>query len=178
MKILALLLIATFLTGCGVTASSRNPGYVQFDTPKQTGLTADTSISLGPRLLRFAAQHVDDDPQTKALLQSLEGVRVSVYQVSATVDHIALRDEVGVATAKAFDEHWSPIVRVVEDDSRVHIFVKEQDGLLLGVAIVAVDQEELVFVNIMGEMAAENLAALSSVVPGTDSLALSSIGGE
>ncbi|WOJ92789.1 DUF4252 domain-containing protein [Congregibacter variabilis] len=178
MKTLTLLLVATLLAGCGVTASSRNPGYVQFDAPKYEGLKNDTSISLGPRLLHFAARHTDDDPQTKALLQSLEGVRVSVYQVPPSVDHEALRDEVGIATAKAFDEHWSPIVRVVEDDSRVHIFVKEQDGLLLGIAVVSVDHEELVFVNVMGEMAAENLTALSSVVPGTDTLALSTVSAE
>lgn len=178
MKILALLLVATVLAGCGVTAPSRNPGYVQFDAPKQSGLKTDTAISLGPRLLKFAARHVDDDPQTKALLQSLEGVRVSVYRVSESVDHDTLRDEVGIATAKAFDERWSPIVRVVEDDSRVHVFVKEQDGVLLGIAVVAVDHEELVFVNVMGEIAAENLSALSSVLPGTDTLALSTISGE
>lgn len=178
MKILTLLLVTTLLAGCGVTASSRNPGFVQFDTPKQDGLKTDTSISLGPRLLKFAARHVDEDPETKALLQSLEGVRVNVTHLSESVDHEALRDQVGIATAKAFDERWSPIVRVVEDDSRVHIFVKEQDGLLLGVAVVAVDHEELVFVNIMGEIAVENLSALSSVVPGTDTLALSTISGE
>ena len=161
MRTLIILFFATLMVGCGVTASSRNPGYVQFDTPEHIGLESDTSISLGPQLLRFAARHMEDEPQTKALLKSLDGVRVSVYQVSESADQDPLRDEVGIAAAKAFDEHWSPIVRVVENDSRVHIFVKEQDGVFLGIAVVALDSRELVFVTVMGEIAAENLFALS-----------------
>ncbi|WP_439106179.1 DUF4252 domain-containing protein [Congregibacter sp.] len=172
MRVIALIVLAALVTGCGVTASSNNPGFVSFDTPEHEGLKHGTSISLGPRVLRFAAKHTEGDPQARALMESLDGVQVSVYKLSANIDRAALDADVGIATAKAFDEHWSPIVRVVEDDSRVHVFVREQEGRLLGIAVVSVDSEELVFVNMMGEIAADSLESWSSVVPGSDALAL------
>ena len=39
------------------------------------------SISIGPSLLRFAARHMEDDPETRALLRDLSGVRVRIYEV-------------------------------------------------------------------------------------------------
>lgn len=172
MKLAIALLVTLLVSGCGVTASSKNPGFVHFDTPDHSGLKNDASFSLGPRVLGFAARHIDDDPDAKALLESLDGIQVNVFTVSETANHGTLNHDLAVATADAFDEQWSPIVRVVEDDSRVHIFVKENDGILLGLAIVAIDDEELVFVNLMGEINPDRLASLSSVVPGTEKLSL------
>ncbi|MFK8041088.1 DUF4252 domain-containing protein [Congregibacter sp.] len=172
MRTLAVVTLTVMLAGCGLTASSENPGYVQFETPEHTGLKHGTSISLGASVLRFAAKHTDNDPQARALMESLDGIQISVHKMSEDVDYQALDMDIGLATENAFDNDWNPIVRVVEDDSRVHVFVKEHDGMLQGLAIVAVDQEELVFINMMGEIAPDNLRSWSSVVPRSESIAL------
>ena len=172
MRTLVLVALAVMLAGCGITASSNNPGYVHFETPEHTGLKSGTSISLGPSVLRFAAKHTDNDTQARALMESLDGIQISVHEMSEKADYEALDMDIGLATANAFDEDWTPIVRVVEDGSRVHVFVKEHEGILQGLAIVAADQEELVFINMMGEIAPDNLRSWSRVVPHSESMAL------
>ena len=161
---LALLLLATLLTGCGVTASSRNPGYVHFDASAYDGLTRDTSISIGPSVLRIAAAGVDEDPAAKELLRNLDGVRVQVFRLEASADleRIARDFERGTDFS---DEQWQRIVRVVDDETRAFVFLKHSDEAILGLAILAVDDTELVFVNVMGEMNTEALAAPSHAIP-------------
>lgn len=171
MKLLAVLLLTVTLLGCGVTAPSSGPGYVQFNAPTGAGLERDTHISLGPRVLRFAARHVDDDPSTKALLKSLDGVRVNVSRLGPGADYLALRDELTLTADASFGAQWNPVVRVAEDDSSVHIFISEEAGIIRGLAVLALDHEELVFVNIMGEISPEQIARLSSVVPHGEALA-------
>ena len=172
-KLVAVSVLSLMLLGCGLTAPSSGPGYARFDVPEGAGLESDTRLSIGPALLRFAARHVDDDPSTKALLKSLDGVRVNVSRLGPGADYAALSDQLSLAAEQAFGEQWNPVVRVAEDDSRVHIFLKENAGLIRGLAVLALDHEELVFVNIMGELAPEQIAALSSVVPHGEALAFS-----
>ncbi|MDP5072230.1 MAG: DUF4252 domain-containing protein [Congregibacter sp.] len=175
-KIASIITLSTLLLGCGVTAPSHNPGYVQFDSPIQDGVHKDTVISLGPRLLRFAARHVDNDPGTKALLQSLDGVRVRVFQLDPDTDFLSLSEKLGIATSDAFDESWSPVVRIADLDSRVQVFIKEKNQTILGLAIVSIDNQEIVFVNVMGEISPEQLTSLSTVVPHGGALGFNTFG--
>ena len=63
-------------------------------------------------------------------------------------------------------------MRVQEDDSTAHILIKHSDEAILGLAILAVDEEELVFVNVMGELTPAMLEDLSPAIPEEQALAL------
>lgn len=165
----AMLLVLT--SACGITASLRNPGYVNFDEAHYNGLRRDTSISIGPALLGVAAQHVDDDPNAQVLLAALDGVRVKVYHIDGKANLAQLVGHLN-ALADSMDDSWQQVVRVQEDDSTTHILIKHSSEAILGLAILAVDQEELVFVNVMGELTPAMLQELSPAIPGEQAIAL------
>ena len=50
----------------------------------------------------------------------------------------------------------------------MYLYVKEFESTLLGLAIVALDEEELVFVNLMGSVHEDQLMALASELPKAD----------
>ena len=167
----ALLIIGAF-TGCGITAPSYNSGYADVQPLRHEGMTRDTRLSLGPMVMRFAANHVDDEPATKALLESIDGVRVSVYELKDNIDREALIADMEVAAEGLVDDDWQTIVQVREADETVHILLKERHSTIVGVAILTADEEEFVFVNVMGEISPQVLMDMSEDMPGGNSLAL------
>lgn len=170
-KVMPVAMLVVLTSACGVTASSRNPGYISFNEAQYDGLRRDTSISIGPALLSIAARHVDDDPTARALLAALDGVRVKVYHIDDEADLAQLVRHVDAA-ATSLDDRWQRIVRVQEEDSTAHILIKHSDEAILGLAILAVDEQELVFVNVMGELTPAMLEDLSPAIPEEQALAL------
>ena len=84
-RLLGVITLAAGLTACGFTAPSHNPGFVSFDGPGHRGLKHDTTVSLGPRVLRFAANHTDEDPETQALLRSIDGALEGSFHETVSV---------------------------------------------------------------------------------------------
>ena len=87
--VLVLILIAFVLSSCGITASRSNEGYANLDSPGMGDTNRTMSLSLGKTTLRFAARFLDDEPETQALLRSLDGVRIRIYEVHGDTDRIA-----------------------------------------------------------------------------------------
>ncbi|MEL7045305.1 MAG: DUF4252 domain-containing protein [Pseudomonadota bacterium] len=152
------------LGACGVTASSTNPGFADISVPRDAGLKRDTSISIGPALLGFAARHADENPETMALLEALDGVRVRVYSVGEESDSAKLYSSLEKNARNLRSDKWRAVMRVSEEDSRVHVLVREAGGQLLGLALMSVDPEELVLVNVMGRIAPEMLDTLTRTI--------------
>ena len=76
--VLLLTLMAFLLSSCGITASRSNEGYANLDSPGISDTNRTMSLSLGKTTLRFAARFLDDEPETQALLRSLDGVRIRI----------------------------------------------------------------------------------------------------
>jgi hypothetical protein len=161
------ILLTLGLTGCGVTASSFNAGYADFERPRDSGLQRDTALSLGPLALRLAARFMDDEPETQRLLRELDGVRVEVYRVTAATDRNAIAATLSANAAQLVDEDWQQIVRVNEDGSLVHILTRSHKERIRGLALLVMDGEELVFVNLMGDFAAEDLQTIAAGMSGS-----------
>ncbi|MEM1413114.1 MAG: hypothetical protein AAGH19_12230, partial [Pseudomonadota bacterium] len=83
--------LALALVGCGITAPRSNAGYADLDSLGMFDTDLTMSLSLGPTVLRFAARYTDDDPETQALLRSLDGVRVRIYEIDGDADRVAGR---------------------------------------------------------------------------------------
>jgi len=86
-----LVFASTFLLGCGLTAPKSSDGYADLDSLDMFDVDHTITLSLGPTILNFAASHVDDDPETKALLRGLDGVRVKIYEIKGNSDRVAAR---------------------------------------------------------------------------------------
>lgn len=49
-------------------------------------------------------------------------------------------------------DDWEPVVQVKESDEQVQIFMKTENDVMQGLAVMAVNDEEAVFLNILGEI--------------------------
>lgn len=152
--VLVLTLMAFFLSSCGITASRSNEGYANLDSPGISDTNRTMSISLGKTTLRFAARFLDDDPETQALLRSLDGVRIRIYEVTGDTDRIARKFE--RMGNKLGDDGWQPVMLVREEGELVQMFSKSSNRGMLGLTIVSADDEEVVVVNVMGDIQPEH----------------------
>ena len=151
---LGLLIVAFYLTACGITAPRSNDGYANLDSPGVADTNRTMSLSLGRTTLRFAARFLDDEPETQALLRSLDGVRVRIYEVHGDNERIASRfDRMG---SKLSNDGWDPVMLVREEGELVQMYSKSSSKGMHGLTIVSADDEEVVVVNVMGDINPEN----------------------
>lgn len=150
LQVLTLLLTLFILSACGITAPRGNDGYANLDSPGMRDTDRTMSISLGPIPLRFAARFLDDDPETQALLRSLDGVRIRIYEVHGDSDRIAQNFEhMGQKLSK---DGWQPIILVRDEGELVQMYAKPSGTGIKGLTIVSADDEEVVVVNVMGDI--------------------------
>lgn len=147
-------LVAAALTGCGFTAPRGDEGFAELDSPGVFDVDRTFAISLGPTVLDFAARHVEDDPETRALLEGLEGVRVRIYAIHGDAERVA--DRVSRMGQRLRTQNWQPVAVVQESDGeRVLMLMKVSDQRVSGLLVVASDASELVVVNLMGDLRPE-----------------------
>ena len=151
--VLLLTLMAFLISSCGITASRSNEGYANLDSPGISDTNRTMSISLGKTTLRFAARFLDDDPETQALLRSLDGVRVRIYEVTGDTNRIAANFE--HMGDKLGNDGWQPVMLIREEGELVQMFTKSSSDSVLGMTIVSADNDEVVVVNVMGDIQPE-----------------------
>jgi len=152
--VLVLTLVAFVLSSCGITASRSNEGFANLDSPGINDTDRTMSLSLGKTTLRFAARFLDDEPETQALLRSLDGVRIRIYEVNGDTDRIAQNfDRMGT---KLSNDGWQPVMLVREEGELVQMFSKSSSRGMQGLTIVSADDEEVVVVNVMGDIKPEH----------------------
>ena len=155
------------LLGCGLTASKSNDGYADFDSLGVFDVDHTMTLSFGPTILHFAASHIDDDPEIKALLRGLTGVRIKIYEIDGDATRVAAR--LNKMSLKLREQNWEPMVLVREEGEQVHMLVKMAGNQISGLTILTSDAEEVVIVNIMGdlppEMVTATMAALDIETP-------------
>ena len=169
-RVLILILViatAVLVSGCGITARRSSQGYADLGSLRNTDTDKTLSLSLGPSVLRFAAGFMEDDPATQQLLRNLDGVRVKTYAVGESVEQVSLRiDEI---SQRLQNQGWEPVVVVQEFNERTHILVKLDGDNIAGLTVMNVDGEELVLINVMGNLPPESfsqtMAALDVTAP-------------
>ena len=149
-RLLALVLMGFMLASCGITAPRSNEGYANLDSPGMNDTDRTMSLSLGPTTLRFAARFLDDEPETQALLRSLDGVRIRIYEVTGETDRITRNFE--RMGGKLLDDGWDPVMLVREESELVQMYARLTGGKMRGLTIVSADESEVVVVNVMGDI--------------------------
>jgi hypothetical protein len=126
------------------------PGYVDFGVLDSVYGEPRVRINIGGTLLKFMSAVSRDDPEAAALMRNLEGVRVNVYSTSGQMD--PAREQIAKVRQVLGEESWEPIVQVRESDEEVQIFIKADEAGMQGLTVMTVNEEEAVFINILGEM--------------------------
>jgi hypothetical protein len=149
-KLMAVVTTVMVLSGCGITAPRSNEGYANLDSTGVNDTNSTMALSLGPTTLRFAARFLDDEPETQALLRSLDGVRIRIYDVYGDQERITRNfDHMG---GKLLDDGWDPVMLVQEEGELVQMYVKSSAEGVSGLTIVSADDEEVVVINVMGDI--------------------------
>jgi hypothetical protein len=148
--IVSAVVLVVLVSACGFTAPRYDDGFANLDSPGMADTDRVMSISLGPIVLRFAARFLDDEPETQALLRSLDGVRVRIYEVHGDMDRITLNFE--HMGHKLEEDGWDPVMLVREEDELVQMYAKTSATGICGLTIVSAESSEVVVVNIMGDL--------------------------
>jgi len=105
----------------------------------------------------------EDEPELRSLLASLKLVRVRVYAITAESESRLL--DAGSKTARTLDKQgWERVVRVRDEGDNVDVYFKpsSQAEWIDGALVIAFgEDDEAVFVNIVGTIKPEDVSRLS-----------------
>jgi len=157
-KITLLFAITTsfFLTGCGITASGlqNHAGYADIKSPYWWQADNEVNLSLGPLTIGTARWVIDADevPEINALLDDVDGVRISVYKVED--NGVVFKDNFAQTQANLRADGWQHVVQVNDDKSAdlSLMFIKSSGDIIDGLVVLTLSDDEAVFVNIIGNI--------------------------
>jgi hypothetical protein len=145
------------------TDYTKHPGYIDFQAMEFFGAEyAKIEVNLNENMIKLVAQFVkDEDRDLYEMLIGLKLVRVEVYELTLEIEEKFINES--SRAVKALDDgDWERIVRVREDDQRAYVYVKPSDNYdwIQGVVVLAMEDDEAVFVNIVGDIKPEDISRL------------------
>jgi hypothetical protein len=132
------------------------PGYADFGELNSIFGEPSVQIAVGGALLGLVSTlSASESPEAAELFNRLHGVRVNVYENSpmsgGAVDYVK-----GVST-KLSQQGWESVVTVNSDDEQVRIFMKISGEKIEGITVMALQEDEAVFVNVIGNLRPDEL---------------------
>jgi len=132
-------------------------GYVDFGDLSATYGEPKITINLGGTMLNFVGMmSSSESPETSNLISKLKGIRVQIYSMDKNVD--AAMGQFDKTKSHLKSSGWEPIVQVNEEDEQVLLYMKTVNGHMEGMTVMVVDDEEAVFVNVIGQLNPTELA--------------------
>ena len=127
------------------------PGYVDFGDLSVTYGEPKLTINLGGTMLNFVGMmSSSESPETSDLISKLKGIRVQIYSLDENVD--AARSQFIETKGNLKSSGWEPIVQINEEDEQVLVYMKTEKDNMEGMTVIVVDEDEAVFVNIIGQL--------------------------
>lgn len=140
------------------------PGYVDFGELSGIFGEPTVQISIGESLLNMVgALSAKEDPEAAELFRKLNGVRVNVFETESMA--VGAVDLVKDISAKLSTSGWESVVTVNSADEQVRIFMKINGETVDGITVMALEDTEAVFVNVIGNI---NPAELERVMDNFD----------
>jgi hypothetical protein len=160
--------LLALLAVCASASALAQDARLQISHLDKLAAKADNvvEVTLDKKLLQVAAKFLNSkNPQeaaVKELVNKLEGVYVRVFEFDKPGEY-QLSDIEPIRSQMTAAAGWSKIVGVMSrrDGQKVDVHLKaDSQGLIYGLAILAVEPKELVIVNIIGEIDLEKLRQL------------------
>ena len=146
-------------------AADVDPGYVDIGQLMPSAKGQFVEVNLSPALLKFVAKiAAHQEPETAELIAGLKSIRVNVVGLddSNRSDTLAKMDAV---RRKLEAQGWTKMVTVREKDDgdNVDIHVKQRgEDNIDGLVVTVIDHKgEAVFVNIVGNINADQIAKIA-----------------
>ncbi len=132
------------------------PGYVDFGELSAVFGEPSVQISVGESLLGLVSSlSASEDPEAAELFNRLNGVRVSVFETDSMADGAV--DLVKDVSSRLSDRGWEAVVTVNSKDEQVRVFMMINDDQVEGITVMAIEETEAVFVNVIGSINPEEL---------------------
>jgi hypothetical protein len=126
-------------------------GYIDFGDLSATYGEPSISINIGGTLLQFVGMFAEDgDPEAAEVMAQLKGVRVFGYPIEA--DPTVAKEKFSEVKSALKSKGWEPVVQVNEEDEQVLIYMKLDGSSMEGMTVMTVDEEEVMFINIIGKL--------------------------
>jgi hypothetical protein len=139
------------------------PGYVEFGELNAIFGEPTTTINIGGSMLGFVgALSAKEDPEAANIFKRLHGVRVSVFENQDIPDEGL--EFVKQVSAELGEKGWESVVSVNSADEQVRILMKINEDLVEGITVIAVEQKEAVFVNVIGNISPDEIEKVMSNV--------------
>jgi len=127
------------------------PGFIDFGDLSAAYGEPKISINIGGTLLQFVGLMSEDgNPETSEMMSQLKGVRVFGYPIEE--DPTVAREKFIEVKSALKSKGWEPVVQVNEDDEQVLIYMKMDGQSMEGMTVMTVDDEEVMFINIIGKL--------------------------
>jgi Domain of unknown function (DUF4252) len=140
------------------------PGYVDFGELNSIFGEPTVQISIGESLLGLVSTlSAEEDPEAAELFRKLNGVRVNVFETQGMAAGAV--DLVKDISGKLSAQGWESVVTVNSADEQVRVFMKLNGETVDGITVMAVEDTEAVFVNVIGNI---NPAELQRVMENFD----------
>lgn len=154
-------------TGC-LAAMLTLPGFaqnprLQIQHLEKLSVKASEVVDItmeGPTL-KMAASLMENEPETRGLIQNLKGIFVKVFEFEQAGAYS--KEDVEAIKAQLQPPAWSRMVGVQskrDGDVGVYVMNEGATGNILGLAILVADAKELVVVNLVGSIDINKLSAL------------------
>jgi hypothetical protein len=165
--------LALFLSACGLTAPRSSEGYADLESLGMRDTDTVMTLSIGPALLRFAASHVDDEPEVRDLLKSLDGVRIRIYEINGDASRVATR--INTMSGNLQEDGWEPVLLIREENEATHMLIRVVDQQICGMTVLVSDGDsEAVVINLMGDIKPRQfgdvMVALDVDTPGVENV--------
>ncbi len=143
------------------TDYTKHPGYIEMPD-FGNGDEAKIEVNLNENMIKLVAKFLKgEDPELYDMLINLKLVRVEVYELSAAVRR-KFASQSSRAVEVLDDNDWERIVRVREDDQQAYVYIKPSDDYewIQGIVVLAMEDDEAVFVNIVGDIKPEDISRI------------------
>ena len=132
------------------------PGYVDFGELNSIFGEPTVQIAVGESLLGLVGSlSASEDPEAAELFKRLNGVRVNVFETTQMADGAV--DYVKEVSSQLSNLGWESVVTVNSADEQVRIFMKIDQDRVQGITVMAVEENEAVFVNVIGNLDPQEL---------------------
>jgi len=155
------LFVAAALLVAGITAeaagqsSNETPGYLDLrEVESWFDVEPSLEVNVEGALLRLAASAAKyEDEELADVLYKLKSIQVRGFPTYGPVPD-ELRDRRDALARRLQKEGWDSVVRVRKHDQSVDVFARMAGEKIAGLVVVAVknDDDETVFVNIVGDI--------------------------
>lgn len=150
-------LAAVVLTACGITAPRSSEGYANLDSLGVFDTDRQMALSIGRlpiRIAIWALEEEGDEPEVAALLRSLDGVRIRIYEIDGDPARVASR--IRRMSAHLRKDHWEPVMLVTDEGEETHMLIRQRGDRILGLTLITSDGDsEAVVINVMGDIRPE-----------------------